>query len=67
MRKHIAFLLVFALTLAAIAGCAGREEDWVERLDLEETYPEAPGQLEKVYTSLEALTADAALIVRVTP
>lgn len=36
----------------------------ISKIDKDETYPEAPGQLEKVYKSLSELASDASVIVR---
>lgn len=61
-------LMVVCICAAAFAGCAahGRtnDEERILSIDKEETYAEAPGQLQKVYSSISQLVSDADSIIK---
>lgn len=40
-------------------------QQWINKINAEETYPEAPGSLEVIYKSMDELVADADMIVRI--
>lgn len=65
MKKRTFILVAVMLLIAILAGCSMQDESLIAKIDREETYPEAPGQLEKVYTDLDAIAADADLIAQV--
>ena len=69
MRKETAFLLTIVVLLfvfCAITGCSSDiAENDIKRIDKEETYPEAPGQLEVKYSSISEIVGDATDIVKV--
>lgn len=65
MKKRAFILLAVMLTITLLAGCSTQGESLIAKIDREETYPEAPGQLEKVYSDMDAIVKDAGLIVQV--
>lgn len=66
MRRKI-FFFVILLCLIAFVGCSYpmEELDRISEIDLEETYPEIPMDLEVVYEDLEEIVDDATAIVQV--
>lgn len=64
MKKTLAVFLIIAMFVIALAGCSS-QESLVSKIDFEETYPEAPGQLDVVYQDINAITQDATVIVYV--
>ena len=62
--RLIVSLSVFAMLLCLGCGNAGIQEK-VAKIDKEETYLEAPGELSVVYTDIEQIKADATDIVKV--
>ncbi len=65
MKKNAFVLLAMILVITILAGCSMQGESLIEKIDREETYPEAPGQLEKVYSDIDAIAVDADLIAQV--
>ena len=65
MKKKVITLLTMVLVITILAGCSMQRASLIEKIDQEETYPEAPGQLETVYSDMNAIATDADLIVQV--
>jgi hypothetical protein len=65
MKKKVITLLTMVLVITILAGCSMQRESLIEKIDKEETYPEAPGQLETVYSDMNAIATDADLIVQI--
>lgn len=65
MKKKVFILSAMLLVITILAGCSMQKESWIEKIDREETYPSAPGQLETVYADMDAIVADADLIAQV--
>ena len=65
MKKKVITLLTMVLVITILAGCSMQRESLIEKIDKEETYTEAPGQLETVYSDMNAIATDADLIVQI--
>lgn len=65
MKKKTFILLAAMLVITILAGCSTQDESMIAKIDREETYPEAPGQLEKVYSDMDEIVADADVIAQV--
>ena len=70
-QRFVVLIIVSGVFCSVIlGGCAGTapkevEMSSIDMIDQEETYPEAPGQLEVTYTSISEITSDATDIVKV--
>jgi hypothetical protein len=58
-------MIVVILVLLTICSCSNGQTPDVAKIDQEETYPETPGSLEKVYATFAELEEDASLIAEV--
>lgn len=65
MKKITRILMTFILITAILTGCTTPDNSLIEQIDQEETYPEVPVELDKIYTDLEEIADDASLIVKV--
>lgn len=65
-KQAISMICMLILICIILCGCSnGASSSAIAKIEKEETYPEAPGQLEKEYTSLPELASDAAVIAKV--
>lgn len=65
--KRMNFILIILLCLITFVSCSYPEEeiDRISEINMEETYPEIPVDLEIVYENLEEIVDDATAIVQV--
>ena len=66
--KHMRAICLMILAIALLSGCGGTTQETepdIEKINLEETYPEAPGQLETVYIDISDMLDDAEDVVEI--
>lgn len=65
--KHMRIICLVVLFVALLGGCGAKQEmeTDIEKINLEETYPQAPGQLETVYTDISDILDDAEAVVEI--
>ena len=64
MKKGILFFVAL-IYISMLVGCSPSASVDIAKIDREETYPEAPGQLNTEYEDVQTIAADAAVIVEI--